>query len=213
MEKLTLYQKLHEIQSQILGLGKDKSSNSYKYVTGSKVLEHIKPLMNKHGLILKQEVLTIDNERQDYLVAVNTPNQKTKSEILTKVMMRFTWIDVQSGEKDENLFGANGQNDWEKGLGSALTYAERYFLLKYFHIATDEDDIDNPERKEEELRLQQEQEQAQKKETERLTEINKILVKCTTEESLKEEFLKLSKEDQKTFSKLVTELKLKLTQK
>jgi hypothetical protein len=213
MEKLTLYQKLHEIQSQILGLGKDKSSNSYKYVTGSKVLEHIKPLMNKHGLILKQEVLTIDNERQDYLVAVNTPNQKTKSEILTKVMMRFTWIDVQSGEKDENLFGANGQNDWEKGLGSALTYAERYFLLKYFHIATDEDDIDNPERKEEELKLQQEQEEAQKKETERLTEINKILVKCTTEESLKEEFLKLSKEDQKTFSKLVTELKLKLTQK
>lgn len=38
-------------------------------------------------------------------------------------------------------------NGFEKGLGSALTYAERYFLLKYFHIATDEDDIDNPERK------------------------------------------------------------------
>ena len=46
-----------------------------------------------------------------------------------------------------NLFGANGQNDWEKGLGSALTYAERYFLLKFFHIATDEDDIDNEQRK------------------------------------------------------------------
>jgi hypothetical protein len=28
-----------------------------------------------------------------------------------------------------------------------LTYAERYFLLKYFHIATDEDDIDNEQRK------------------------------------------------------------------
>jgi len=209
MEKSNLYQKLHKIQSQILGLGKDKSSNSYKYVTGSKVLEHIKPLMNEYGLILKQEVLTIDNERQDYKVGINTPNEKTKSEILTKVMMRFTWIDTESGEKDENLFGANGQNDWEKGLGSALTYAERYFLLKYFHIATDEDDIDNPERKEEELKLQQEQQ----KETERLTEINKVLVKCSTEESLKEEFLKLSKEDQKIFSKLVTELKTKLINK
>jgi hypothetical protein len=213
MKELNLYQKLHKIQSQILGLGKDKSSNSYKYVTGSKVLEHIKPLMNEYGLILKQEVLTIDNERQDYLVAVNTPNQKTKSEILTKVMMKFTWIDVNSGEKDENLFGANGQNDWEKGLGSALTYAERYFLLKYFHIATDEDDIDNPERKEEELRAQKEQEEAQKKETERLTNINKALVKCTSEEALKEEFLKLSKEEQKIFSKLVTELKTKLNTK
>ncbi|MEY3501296.1 MAG: superfamily [Bacteroidota bacterium] len=28
-----------------------------------------------------------------------------------------------------------------------MTYAERYFLLKYFHIATDEDDIDNEQRK------------------------------------------------------------------
>ena len=60
--------------------------------------------------------------------------------------MRFTWIDCDTGERDENLFGANGQNDWEKGLGSALTYAERYFLLKFFHISTDEDDIDNPDR-------------------------------------------------------------------
>lgn len=210
---MNLYQKLHKIQSQILGLGKDKASNSYKYVTGSKVLEHIKPLMNELGLILKQEVLTIDNERQDYLVAVNTPNQKTKSEILTKVMMRFTWIDTESGEKDENLFGANGQNDWEKGLGSALTYAERYFLLKYFHIATDEDDIDNPERKEEETRLQKEQEEAQRKETERLTEINKRLVDCKDVDSLGKQFLSLSENDKKIFTKLVTDLKEKLTVK
>jgi len=219
MEKLNLYQKLHKIQSQIIGLGKDKASNSYRYVTGSKVLEHIKPLMNELGLILKQEVLSIDNERQDYFTSL-VQNQETKvwvgkpkSEILSKVMMRFTWIDIESGEKDENLFGANGQNDWEKGLGSALTYAERYFLLKYFHIATDEDDIDNPERKEEELRLQKEQEEAQKAETLRLTEINKTLVKCTTEESLKDEFLKLSEQDKKIFNKLVTELKEKLTKK
>jgi hypothetical protein len=202
---MNIYQKLLEIQKKINGLGKDKSSFNFKYVTGSKVLEHIKPLMNELGLVLKQEVLSIENTRQDY-----PTKQGNKSEILSKVMMRFTWIDCETGEKDENLFGANGQNDWEKGLGSALTYAERYFLLKYFHIATDEDDIDNPERKEEELKLQREQEEAQKKETERLTEINKTLVKCKTEETLKEEFLKLSKEDQKIFSKLVTELKLKL---
>lgn len=200
---MNIYQKLHKIQSQVLGLGKDKSSNSYKYVTGSKVLEHIKPLMNEYGLILKQEVLSIDNERQDYKVGINTPNEKVKSEILTKCMMRFTWIDTETGEKDENLFGANGQNDWEKGLGSALTYAERYFLLKYFHIATDEDDIDNPERKEQEEQLQQ-------SENLRLNAIKKILTECTTEETLKSEYLKLSEGDKKTFAKLVAELKEKI---
>ena len=139
---MNIYQKLHKIQTQVMGLGKDSKSFGYQYVSGSKVLDAIKPLMNELQLILKQEVLSIENVRQDY----NTKNG-AKTEILSKVMMRFTWVDCETGEKDENLFGANGQNDFEKGLGSALTYAERYFLLKFFHINTDEDDIDNPDRK------------------------------------------------------------------
>ena len=216
---MSIYKKLHKIQSEVLGLGKDKDGLTYKYVTGTKVLDHIKPIMNREGLLLKQEVLSIDNERQDYQTSINQDKEtklwggKPKSEILTKVMMRFTWVDIETGEKDENLFGANGQNDWDKGVGSALTYAERYFLLKYFHIATDEDDIDNPERKAEELKEQQEQEKAQKAETERLTKVNKVLVGCTTEEKLKEEYLKLSEEDKKIFGKLVTELKTKINEK
>lgn len=143
-EKLNLYQKLAKIGSEIRGLGKDKDGElgKYKYVTGDKVLDNIKPLMVELGIILKQEILSIDNVRQDYA----TKNGH-KSEILSKVMMRFTWVDCDSGEKDENLFGANGQNGWDKGVGSALTYGERYFLLKFFHIATDEDDIDNPDSK------------------------------------------------------------------
>ena len=149
---MQLYQKLHDIQKQVIGLAKDKNGNNYQYVTGTKVLEFIKPLMNKHGIILKQEVLSIENTRMDYATKSN-PN---KSEVLSKVMQKFTWVDCETGEKDENLFGANGQNDWDKGVGSALTYAERYFLLKYFHIATDEDDIDNPERKEEERKALEE---------------------------------------------------------
>ena len=140
--KMNLFQKLLEIQKTVVGLGKDSKSFGYQYVSGSKVLEHIKPMMNDLGIILKQEVLDIENTRQDY-----TTKSGSKSEILTKARMMFTWIDCETGERDENYFAANGQNDWEKGLGSALTYAERYFLLKYFHISTDEDDIDNPNRK------------------------------------------------------------------
>ena len=139
---MNIYQKLLTIQKKIIGLGKDKAAFNYKYVTGDKVIGEIKPLMNELGLLLKQEVLSIENTRQDY-----TTKNGSKSEILSKVMMRFTWVDCETGEKDENLFGANGQNDWDKGCGSAYTYGERYFLLKYFHIATDEDDIDNPDRK------------------------------------------------------------------
>lgn len=142
--KVKLYQKLLQIQGYVNGLAKDKTGNSYSYVSGNKLLGYIRPKMTELGLLLKQEIISIDNCRQDYLVG---KDRRDKSEILSKVIMRFTWIDTETGETDTNLFGANGQNDWEKGLGSALTYAERYFLLKFFHIPTDEDDIDNPERK------------------------------------------------------------------
>lgn len=147
-KKLNLKQKLHAIQVAVMGLGKDKASQGYRYVTGDKVLSHIKPLMNEHGLILVQEVTGISNNRQDYTVGAGTDRERIKSEILTTLDLVFTWMDVDSDEEMRCEFKANGQNDWEKGVGSALTYGERYFLLKFFHINTDEDDIDNPERKE-----------------------------------------------------------------
>lgn len=139
---MSIYKKLLEVQKKVIGLGKDKKSFGYDYVTGSKVLEHIKPILNEYGILLKQEVVTVEKERIDYKA-----KSGEKSEMLYSVYQKFTWIDTETGEKDENTFFSSGMNDWEKGLGSALTYAERYFLLKYFHIATDEDDIDNEDRK------------------------------------------------------------------
>jgi len=184
METKNIYQKLLTIQKRINGLGKDKSTYNYKYVTGDKLLGEVKPMMNELGLLLKQEVLSINNSRQDYNLAQKDGTIKAKSEILSKVMMKFTWIDSETGEKDENLFGANGQNDWEKGLGSALTYAERYFLLKYFHIATDEDDIDNDQRKT--IPTEQPKTLVQK-----LDEAKAILDKSKTKAELKQNFLTL----------------------
>ena len=194
---MSIYKKLHKSQSAILGLGKDKKGNNYEYVTGNKVLSEIKPLMNDLGLLLKQEVISIDNVRQDY--ATRNGN---KSEINSKVMMRFTWIDIETGEKDENLFGANGQNDWDKGVGSALTYGERYFLLKFFHIATDEDDIDNPDRKKEETE--------QPKDT--TAEISKLLESSKDLKELETNYKSLSESDKKKFANLTSSIKLKLTQ-
>lgn len=188
---MSIYKKLLKVQKKVKGLSKDKKSHNYDYVTGNKLLSFIKPIMDEEGLILKQEVLSIDNERQDYKTKYGE-----KSEVLSKVMMRFTWIDTETGEKDENLFGANGQNDWEKGLGSALTYAERYFLLKFFHIATDEDDIDNPDRQ-------------TSKPVETIDHEAKLR-QCKNQNELGEYFKSMPGDKQKAFAKLTTELKLKL---
>lgn len=136
-----VYRKILELQRVVRALmpnaagGGDK--NSYRYVSGSKLLGYLRPKMDELGIILKQEIVEESHERIDYAIAYGR-----RSEMFTALKMRFTWIDVDTGERDENEFIAFGQNGWDKGLGSALTYGERYFLLKYFHIATDEDDVD-----------------------------------------------------------------------
>lgn len=146
----SIYKKLLELQKAVVGLTKDKSGNSYQYVSGDKLLSIVRPKMDELGLLLIPEVEESNYTRQDY----NT-SKGEKSEIFCALRLKFTWVDAESGETVVCHWASSGQNNWDKGLGSALTYGERYFLLKFFHIATDKDDVDAPRTIEEEMNLQQ----------------------------------------------------------
>ena len=152
---MSIYKKLLELQKAVVGLTKDKSGNSYQYVSGDKVLGIVRPKMDDLGLILVPEVVESSFTRQDYNLYDKNGNPKPKSEIFCAIKLKFTWVDTESGETLVCFWASSGQNNWDKGLGSALTYGERYFLLKFFHIATDRDDVDAPKTAEEELNLGQ----------------------------------------------------------
>ena len=138
---MSVYKKMHQVQAATRSLAANTEGQTgaarYNYVSGAKLLGVIRPLMDKLGLILTQEVVDIKNEPITYM----TRNGE-KTEMFTTAHIRFTWVDTDDGSQVVNDFFANGMNAWDKGLGSALTYAERYYLMKTFHIATDEDDID-----------------------------------------------------------------------
>ena len=138
---MSIYKKMHQVQAATRSLAANAEGQTgaakYNYVSGAKLLGIIRPLMDKLGLILTQEVVEIRNEPITYM----TRNGE-KTEMFTTAHIRFTWVDVEDGSSIVNDFFANGMNAWDKGLGSALTYAERYYLMKTFHIATDEDDVD-----------------------------------------------------------------------
>lgn len=138
---MSVYKKLHQVQAATRSLAANTEGQTgaarYNYVSGAKLLGVIRPLMDKLGLLLTQEVVEINNQPISYM----TRNGE-KTEMFTTAHIRFTWVDTDDGSTMVNDFFANGMNAWDKGLGSALTYAERYYLMKTFHIATDEDDID-----------------------------------------------------------------------
>ncbi|MGY2126768.1 ERF family protein, partial [Nocardia gipuzkoensis] len=46
------------------------------------------------------------------------------------------------------FYAVGQQDDVSKAHGTALTYTERYFLMKFFNIPTDEDDADAKQKQE-----------------------------------------------------------------
>jgi hypothetical protein len=142
----TLAQKLLELQKAVVKLGKNEKGYDYKFVSGSKLLSFIRPAMDDLGLLLIPDTVRSDYEIVKTLEAIpasgNYKGRPEKYEVLVTLRKSFTWVDTESGETLKTDFIAQGCNGWDKAIGSAETYAERYFLLKFFHIATDDDDVD-----------------------------------------------------------------------
>ena len=143
--KKGLYWKLLELQKSVRALGKNEKAYGYDYVSGGKLLFHLRPKMDELGLLLLPSTKSFSSQivktREEGTDKKGNP-VVAKYENLVTITKTYTWVDAETGEKADFDFTAQGCNDWDKGCGSAETYAERYFLLKFFHIATDADDVD-----------------------------------------------------------------------
>jgi len=135
-ETRSIYQRLLDVQKAVTYLQKEKHGVGlqYPYVSSSQVLGAIREKMDEAGLILAPEVITA----RIHFNAVYDTKQH-----LTELDMRFIWINADDPQdRLECPWYGQGTDHAEKGVGKALTYAEKYFLLKFFHIPTDEDDPD-----------------------------------------------------------------------
>lgn len=138
-----IQKKLLEIQKAVRGLDRDATGYGYKYVSGDKLLSFLRPKMDELGVVLATEVLNVETKE----IRSRAWSSKARAEVdqfnlLYILSMRMTWIDCEEGDTLALEWKAAGENGLDKGYGSALTYGERYFLMKFFHIATDEDDVD-----------------------------------------------------------------------
>ncbi len=150
---MTLAEKLIEIRKEVDYLQKDTKGFNCKYVKGSSILYKIKGKMNEHKVLL---IPSCRNPKYEYLnevkETINTGGARVIETKLKKVLvqtdMSFTWVNAEN--KDDSMevswAGFGMQDDPSRAFGSMLTYSERYFLLKFFNIATDEDDPDKWEK-------------------------------------------------------------------
>lgn len=138
-----VFNKILELQKAVRALQKNASAYNYDYTNGDKILSVVRPKMDELSLLLLPEVKETTTERVEY----KTWNKALKAyedkvEYLYRVRIRFTWVDAEDGTSYPQDWEGYGMNAFDKGFGSALTYGERYYLLKMLHIATDKDDVD-----------------------------------------------------------------------
>lgn len=193
--------KLLEVKKRIPYLRKDAEGHQYKYVSPSQVLGTINPILNDVGLILVTEVVSVEHEQvfakpkvhKYYLKGKQEEEVKDLLETMFHVTFKMRWICTETGESIEVPWFASGVNGDEKGLGSALTYAERYFLLKQFNIPTDDDDPDAFQTKhmseEDKQKKAEEAKAAEKKQQEelnrRVEQVCMDILKCKSMEEVK----------------------------
>ncbi|MEC5300575.1 MULTISPECIES: ERF family protein [Staphylococcus] len=143
-EKLNLYQKIADVKANIDGFTKDTKGYNFSYVSGSQILHRIRTKMIEHNLLL---VPSTTNEKW----TTHTYKNKKGNEIVDFVIemdLNYKWINADKPEEqlDISYHAFGQQSDISQAHGTALTYAERYFLMKFFNIPTDEDDADAKEK-------------------------------------------------------------------
>lgn len=137
---MNIYQKIVEIRKTVDVFIKDTKGYNYDYVSGSQVLKKIKTKMDELGVVLEPHMTSQHYEIFQYQDKYNKP----KIDYIVTGAMKMIWINADNPEDraivDWQTLGQ--QDEISKALGSGLTYAERYFLLKYFGVPTDKDDPD-----------------------------------------------------------------------
>ncbi|OHR53648.1 ERF family protein [Staphylococcus sp. HMSC061G12] len=141
-QEMNLFQKIADVKANIDGFTKDTKGYNYSYVSGSQVLHRIRSKMIEHNLLL---VPYTEHEE-----IIETKNAKGKTEHIVKLKLTYIWINADKPEEklEVPFFAVGQQDDVSKAHGTALTYAERYFLMKFFNIPTDEDDADAKQKQE-----------------------------------------------------------------
>ena len=149
---MNIYQKLANVRKRVEVVKKDKRGYGYTYVNDDTLLAKISGMMEKMHISLIPTIVpnTFKVSQYDYSKVkidkeTKTPFEEPVHEMLVTADMVFRWInnDDPADYVDVPWAMTGHQSDASQSFGSALTYAYRYFLLKYFGVATPDDDPDN----------------------------------------------------------------------
>lgn len=153
METKNIFQRMALITAELQTVAKNLTVGTgnakYKAVSERDVLDAVKPLEEKHGVYsypAKRTVL-----ESNILESESTYNGQTtkKTSFMTRIETVYRFVNVDKPDEFiETTTFAEGIDAQDKGSGKAMTYGDKYALMKAYKISTGDDPDQDPSKEE-----------------------------------------------------------------
>lgn len=135
-----IFERMSAITAEISAVAKnlqvDTGKSSYKAAGEADVLAAVKPVESKHGVYsypVEREII------ESAVIATQRNGYETKQQFMRlRVVYRFVNMDRPEEYMDITTYG-DGVDSQDKAPGKAMTYADKYALMKAYKIITGDD--------------------------------------------------------------------------
>lgn len=142
---MNIYEKMSAITAEITAVAKNLNvgwgKSSYKAVGEADVLAAVKPIEAKYGVY--SYPLTRSITESGVLTSIKSDGSESKQQFL-RIETVYRFVNTESPEEyiDITTYG-DGVDSQDKAPGKAMTYGDKYALLKAYKIITGDDPDQN----------------------------------------------------------------------
>lgn len=146
---MNIYEKMSGITAELRTVAKNLTvgtgNNQYKAVSERDILDAVKPLEEKYGVysypcdreVLESNLLETEKNFTDR--SGNTTITKSTT-FMSRIKTKYRFVNVEKPEDYiETTTFAEGIDSQDKGSGKAMTYGDKYALMKAYKISTGDD--------------------------------------------------------------------------
>ena len=142
---MNIYQRIDAITAELAVVAKNltvqaSKTSSYKAVGERDIIDAVKPLEHKYGVVsfpVSREIL------DDMMLESETTyngNPVKKTTFYIKIRTKYRFVNIEKPEEYiETETISDGIDSGDKGGGKAMTYGDKYALMKVYKISTGED--------------------------------------------------------------------------
>lgn len=147
---MNIFQRMAGVTAELQTVAKNLEvetgrGKSYKAVSERDIIDAVKPLETKWGIyswpvdreVLESHILESESEYNGKITK--------KTTFFTRIKTTYRFVNAENpSEYIETVTFAEGIDSQDKGSGKAMTYGDKYALMKAYKISTGDDPDQNP---------------------------------------------------------------------